>query len=299
MGKKIYVVVFGLNRNPDLVLPAFKRLISQLRDNGQVSVFLGFIVPDTDLVVNARSQEKVRISDPYGDAWQTFTDWPVFMWEQPLRNNCKYPSSANAHIARKYLQICSKRIDPWGDGHKSTCNYLNYLWGARAFGQKLAETNCESSSLTLVLRPDIIYTLDSHFISTVKSTISGGIIDAIWTLGYQRYSFVNDRMFIGTWRNCLAIMRRVDWLGKYLRVPWRYLHAERFTQHFISRSLKCEIRIAPPEVCANRVRANNVVLNDAGVYVGNKTENEYRSYFKKLDRRAIAHLFRRKFGKQR
>lgn len=254
------IIVFGLNRFPDIALPAFDEFLGRINVK-DFNILAGFIVPPDSRVDNKSSGESnVLLEDPLGSSWYSHIHHYIGAYRQD-----SFPSDRGYYLFETAWRASRERLDIFQNDYKSTLNYLNYLYASYKFTFDARSYLLEGP--VLLLRPDILYSSSAPLsISTLGGT-------SILTLGYDKYSQINDRLFLSSSHNIMSIMQRISLVPRYLAPPWRYFHSECFTRWYIQKQVLGIVNYAPPSLTAKRIRSNGHVEDSDSIFYEGVTTN--------------------------
>lgn len=266
------ILILGVNRYPRACISAFESFL-ELFDIVSINVYAGFIVPPDACISNPLSGEmNIRLEDPYGSLWAPYLCCPSFIYEQTEFQGSQYYSCYQAAI-----QSSLSRMDIFSDNYKSIHNYHHYLFSAFLFALDLRQII--QPGLTLLLRPDVIYSSDEP--SAFKQYLSSPVDSSVITLGYDRYGQVNDKFFFSSWPLIKLILQRLICVPRFLLPPWRYFHSETFVRWYLQNQ-RMKVAYASPALRARRIRSNGqFVDSDSCVYEGCKNSSIFsKNYFR-------------------
>lgn len=227
----IDIVVFGLNRNHELALPRFASLKLGLGvELG--SIHGGFLLPSAP-VNNPRSGE-LNVQPVAFDsaAWLPFLNGFYEQMRQESIEGCL--ESPGLERVKKSSLLS---YDIYENSGSSVINYIKYLYCSALFARSI---QCYSNeNLVLLVRPDLLLEFSASDLMQIVSKIkkNGHKNIAIATPSFHRFSWINDRLVVSSWPNIIKYMNRISYLNRYLSMPWRYFHAEKFTNYAIGKFL--------------------------------------------------------------
>lgn len=258
---QLIILVFGVNRNPQATIPAFdafKEALQSIFEVSGVSVVAGLIAPKDNIIAFSKNGEAdYELSDPTGSAWQSYLKHERFVYH----NNIDAGGVSTSAGVSNLVACCKRSIDIFNNQHRSIINYLNYLTALKSFSYDV-EFMLPSDSLVLLLRPDLIYKIDPR-VNGEKSSFTGQLgPKTIYHLCYKNLGYINDRVLLGSARNMLKIMRRVDTIPIYMTPPWRYFHSEKHLAWLLWRYYHLKTQSLPPNIKGIRVRADGRILDD-------------------------------------
>lgn len=252
---KVNIVVFGVDRCPDLCRPAFEAFLCQLGE--EVEIYIGIISLEIDPVLLKNQQlaleawlERIQLKNP---------SWHIKACRTYLQNEPSlYGSSL---LLDNAVKQCLKRLDIFYNGYASVRNYINYLYFSHCFSRDLF--NIVENYPTILLRPDMQYggVTRTSLADQKRSIILSKRI--AYVMGHDSFGYVNDRLLASSTQNVLAYMQRIDYLDSYLRWPWRYFHSERFASWLLRRRMKLQLNELPLTFWGRRVRTGGEILDDS------------------------------------
>ena len=248
------VIIFGVDRCPEICLPSLERFFSELPDC--VDIYVGLILLDEEGVDGSNEKKISKLSLNRLKKASKLRNIKIFhVFSQP--NPGRY---GNADVLNNSLEICKKRLDIFYNDYTSIRNYMNYLYYSACFSCHLS--NQIEDRPTLLLRPDMIY--EGLCLERIQSIIKSINLDTrlAFVLAHDSFGFVNDRFIISNAKAALSYMQRQKDLGRYMIWPWRYFHSEKYASWFLRRRLGLHIKELPPEFVGKRVRSNGYILDD-------------------------------------
>ena len=248
------LIIFGVNRCPEICLPSLERFFSELP--GCVDIYVGLILLDEEVVDTNNEQKIFKLSfDKLKKAslLRNIKAFQVFSQTNPSRYG-------NVEVLSSSLDKCMKRLDIFYNDYASIRNYMNYLYYASCFSCHLS--NQMKDRPTLLLRPDMIY--EGFCLERIQSIIKSINLEPrlAFVLAHDSFGFVNDRFIMSNTQVVLSYMRRQADLGRYLLWPWRYFHSEKYASWFLRRRLGLRIIELPSTFVGKRVRSNGCILDD-------------------------------------
>jgi len=270
---RLNIIVFGLDRCPNLCRPTLETFLSQLGE--RLDIYIGIISLEKE--DGKCSNEQAILEEWISNLKLRRPLWHVKYFQIFLQS---YPSLySSSSLLDDSLKHCMKRLDIFYNGYASICNYMNYLYFSRCFASGLVDSIGDHP--TLLLRPDMQYeclALDN--VSTFKNSLKV-CQRAACVISHDSYGYVNDRFIASSAQIVLAFMQRIDYLESYLQLPWRYFHSEQFASWFLRRRLMLRIDALPLSFCGKRVRANGIILEDSNLSIYDTDKKRFKPMFRR------------------
>lgn len=272
---KLNIVIFGVDRCPDLCRPAFENFLYQL--GKELDIYIGIISLEVDLALSTNYH--LSLEDWLSKIQSKNLSWhikanQIFLQSDPGL----YGSSL---LLDQSVRQCLQKLDIFYNEYASIRNYMNYLYFSHCFSCSLA--SLIGSYPTILLRPDMQYSeIAEANLENLHKSIELNQRMA-YVMGHDSFGYVNDRFIASSSLNVLNYMQRIDHLETYLRWPWRYFHSERFAAWFLRRHLKLQIKEMPLAFWGKRVRTDGEIMNDSNIMSQEADKTRYIHMFRRHD----------------
>ena len=141
--------------------------------------------------------------------------WNGINWPNLTLNVLRQDDLCSNHRFRDVKNLLVSSYDPYDNNHKSTINYLKYLFcldSVHSYFHKYLSRD----SLGILLRPDTISNLPCDSLSRFSSIIYSSKSPTIITPSHSTSSFINDRLFIGTINSLIFLTQRFVYYPSHL-----------------------------------------------------------------------------------
>lgn len=272
MSTRVNVIIFGVDRCPELCRPGLENFLSGLCECADIYIGLISLAQK-----DSRNNEQQGLENWVNDIMGRHQLWNVRICQ--IFTQADPGSYGNQRLLDKSLDLCMSRLDIFYNNYESIYNYMNYLYFSYCFSKKIARS--VENRPTLLLRPDMLYggLYSKHFDNLIHCIEANH--RKAFVLSHDSFGFLNDRFFASSLQYVISYMQRIEGLGRYLFWPWRYFHSEKYALWFTLRRLNLQVIELPLSFWGKRVRANEQILNDS----------DPSSYA--IERRAYAKMFAR------
>ena len=256
MSTRVNIILFGVDRCPDLCRPGLESFLSGLCDCADI--YIGLISLGQE---GSFKNEQRELKNWASDIKGRNLFWNVRIGQ--TFNQANPGSYGNRELLDRSLSQCMARLDIFYNGYESIRNYMNYLYYSYCFSKQIA---CLVEDYpTLLLRPDMLYggLTTEHFKRLIQSIVANQ--SAAYVLSHDSFGFANDRFMASNPQNVIAYMQRIGGLNRYLSWPWRYFHSEKYALWVIQRRLNLQVHELPVSFWGKRVRPNAQVLEDCNL----------------------------------